>query len=45
MMTKTELLNLKKERLQKLEGSPKNVKCQGTVKKLKRQIRNMEMEA
>jgi hypothetical protein len=44
-MTKTEILNLKKNRLQKLEGSPKNIKCQGTVKKLRREIKNIETEA
>lgn len=44
-MTKTELLNLKKERLNRLQNSNKNVKCPGVVKKLKREIKNMETEA
>ena len=44
-MTKTELLNLKQNRLQKLEGTPKNIKSNGCVRMLKRQIRNMETEA
>jgi len=41
-MTQTEILALKKNRLQKLEASNKNIKCPGAVKKLKREIRNME---
>ena len=41
-MTNEQILALKKNRLAVLEGSPKNIKCGGVVKKLKRQIRNME---
>ena len=41
-MNKTELLNLKKERLNRLQNSNKNVKCPGVVKKLRREIKNME---
>jgi hypothetical protein len=41
-MTKTEILALKRERLNRLQNSNKNVKCPGVVKKLKREIRNME---
>lgn len=35
-------LALKKDRLNKLEGTPKNVKCPGVVRRLRREIRNME---
>ena len=41
-MTKEQTLALMKERLNKLENSPKNLKCPGAVRKLRRQIRNME---
>lgn len=41
-MTKEQILTLKKNRLQKLEGTEKNIKSGGCVRKLKRQIRNME---
>jgi hypothetical protein len=41
-MTKEQQLTLKKNRLATLEGSPKSLKCLGVVRKLKRQIRNME---
>lgn len=41
-MTKEAVLALAKERLNKLEQSPKNIKCSGVKKKLTRQIRNME---
>lgn len=41
-MTKTEILAAKKNRLQKLEGSAKNIKSGGVVRRLKREIRNME---
>jgi hypothetical protein len=41
-MTKTEKLALKKNRLATLEDSPKNLKCPGVCKKLRREIRNME---
>ena len=43
-MTKTELLNIKKNRLQELESNGKNIKCSGVIRKLKREIRNMETE-
>ena len=35
-------LALLKNRLVTLEGSVKNIKCPGVIRKLKRQIRNME---
>ena len=41
-MTKEQMLALKKEKLNKLQNSPKNVKCPGVLRKLRRQIRNME---
>ena len=41
-MTKEAKLALTKERLHKLENSLKNIKSGGVVKKLRRQIRNME---
>jgi hypothetical protein len=44
-MTKEQTLALKKNRLQKLEGTSKNIKSGGCVRKLKRQIKNMETEA
>jgi len=44
-MTQTEILALKRERLNRLQNSNKNVKCPGVVKKLRREIKNMELEA
>lgn len=41
-MTSTERLNLMKDRLGRLQNSPKNIKCPGVVRKLSRQVRNME---
>lgn len=41
-MTNAEKLTLMKIRLAQLEGSPKNIKCGGVVRKLRRQVRNME---
>lgn len=41
-MTNEQILALKKDRLAKLSESPKNIKCPGVVKKLRRQIRNIE---
>lgn len=43
-MTKEQKLALMKNRLSTLEGSPKSIKCPGVVRKLRRQIRNMEAE-
>ena len=43
-MTKSEKLALMKNRLAILEGSPKNIKCPGVVKKLKRKISFMNIE-
>lgn len=41
-MTQTEKLALKKNRLATLEGSPKNTKCPGVCKRLRREVRNLE---
>ena len=41
-MDKKDILNLKKDRLQKLESNGKNVKSGGTVRRLRREIRNLE---
>jgi hypothetical protein len=41
-MTREEKLIIMKDRYNKLAGTPKNIKAPGVVKKLKRQIRNME---
>lgn len=41
-MTKEQILTQKKARLALLEGTPKNIKSGGVVRKLKRQIRNLE---
>lgn len=43
-MTKEQKLALMKNRLATLADSPKNLKCPGVVRKLRRQIRNMEVE-
>ena len=44
-MTKEQILALKKEKLNKLQNTSKNLKCPGVLRKLRRQIRNMEKEA
>lgn len=41
-MTQEQKLQVMKARLSKLEGTPKNVKCPGVARKLRRQIRNTE---
>jgi hypothetical protein len=41
-MSKDNILTLKKNRLQILKSNGKNVDSQGVIKKLIRQIRNME---
>lgn len=41
-MTSTEKLSLMKNRLSSLKNTPKNIKCPGVVRKLTRQVRNME---
>lgn len=41
-MTKENILALKKSRLATLSVSPKNIKSGGVVRKLRREIRNLE---
>lgn len=41
-MTKEQILALKKDRLNKLAGSAKNIKSGGVVRKLRREVRNLE---
>jgi hypothetical protein len=41
-MTKEQLLALKKNRLETLSNSEKNIKSGGVLRKLKREIRNLE---
>ena len=41
-MNKEQKLALMKNRLSTLEGTSKNVKCPGAVRKLRRTIRNLE---
>lgn len=41
-MTKVYKLNLMKQRLKKLEGIEKNIKCPGVVRGLRREIRVLE---
>ena len=43
-MTKLEVLACKKDRLKTLEVNPKNIKCGGCVRKLRREIRKLEKE-
>ena len=42
IMNTEQRLALMKNRLTTLKGSPKNIKCPGVVKKLERQIRNIQ---
>ena len=42
-MTEFEKLTIMKERYKKLKESPKNEKCGGCIRKLKRKIAKMEM--
>lgn len=41
-MTREQILSMKKDRLQKLESNGKNIKSMGVVKRLRREIRNLE---
>lgn len=43
-MNKEQRLALMKNRLSTLKGSPKNLKSEGCVRKLERQIKSMENE-
>ena len=42
IMTREQILSMKKDRLQKLESNGKNIKSMGVVKRLRREIRNLE---
>lgn len=42
MITKEQKLAVMKDKLVRLENSSKNIKAPGVVKKIKRQIRNLE---
>lgn len=42
MISLEQRIAIMKDRLNSLENSPKNTKCPGVVKKLTRQIRNLE---
>lgn len=42
MITLQEQLAMKKDRLNSLKNSTKNIKCPGVVRKLNREIRNLE---
>lgn len=44
-MNKTEVLEMKRERLNRLQNSNKNLKCPGVCKRLRREIRNLEKQA
>lgn len=41
-MTDQEKLAILKDRFARLDGSPKNIKAPGVVRKVRRQVRNME---
>ena len=41
-MTKEQILALKKEKLNKLQNTSKNLKCPGVLRKLRREVRNLE---
>ncbi len=43
-MTKEQKLKLMKNRLNMLDGTPKNIKSGGVVKALTREIRNLEKQ-
>ena len=41
-MTKETILAIKKNRLASLENNPKDIKCGGVVRRLRREVRNLE---
>ena len=41
-MTDQEKLAILKDRFTRLDGSPKNIKAPGVVRKVRRQVRNIE---
>lgn len=42
-MTNEQKLDLMKDRYNRLKDNPKNIKCPGTVRKIKRQIRKISI--
>ena len=40
-MTKEQTLGIKSARLARLEGTTKNIKCPGVLRKLRRDVRNL----
>lgn len=44
MISLLDQLAMKKDRLNSLKNSPKNIKCPGVVRKLNREIRNLEVK-
>lgn len=40
-MTKEQTLSIKSARLARLEGTAKNIKCPGVLRKLRRDVRNL----
>lgn len=44
-MNITDKLNIMKQRLKKLEGTEKNIKCPGVVRALRRDVRMLEDSA
>lgn len=41
-MKKVDKINLLKDRIKKMEGTEKNIKCPGVLRSLRRELRNME---
>lgn len=41
-MTKENILAIKRNRLASLETNPKDIKCGGVVRKLRREVHNLE---
>lgn len=44
MITLEQKIAILKDKINRLENSPKNIKCPGVVSKLHRQLRNLEKE-
>ena len=42
MITTEQRIAILKDKLTKLENSPKNIKCPGVLKKRRRQLRNLQ---
>lgn len=43
-MTNAEKIAILEDKISKLDGSPKNIKCPGVVRKLKRQLRSLKSQ-